>query len=182
MKKTLMPLTLAALCLTGCPGPRTTTNTTGGDAAAEKTAQPPTVEAPAPLVIDKVKVKEGDRVGSFTVKSVQRAEGTLLDVTLSGELEVSGKYHYSDFTGDGDGWIFEIDAEAAGRLPYLSGEGPDQIRMYVLSNSPEALTLLGKGPGIAVVVLDELSIGERQIDRRARLVRALKVTPTTPEK
>jgi len=179
--KTLILLTLPLLFLVGCPGPKASTTVAGGEPTAEKPTLPPAVEAPAPLVIDKVKVKVGDRIGSFTVKSVERAEGFLLDVTLSGELEVSGKYHYSDFTGDGDGWIFEIDADAANRLPYLSGEGPEQIRMYVLSNSPEALTLLGKGPGNAVVVLDGLSIGERQIDRRARLVRALKVTPTAPE-
>jgi len=180
--KTLIYLTLPALLLVGCPSPKATPTIDSGDAKTEKPTPPTAVEAPTPLVIDKVKVKVGDRIGTFTVKSIQRTEGYLLDVTLEGELEVSGKYHYSDFTGDGDGWIFVIDADATNRLPYLSGEGPEQIRMYVLSNSPKAQTLLGKGPGTAVVVLDELSLGERQIDRRARLVRAIKVTPTAPEK
>ncbi len=179
---------LAAVAFTACSGSKPPS--TPDSATPEK--DPPTVVtgttpkadvAPGPLRIDREKVKPGDRVGAFVVKSVERQQGTLVDVTLEGELEVDVTYEYSDFTGDGDGWILSIDARHTDALPFLDGENPEQIRSYVTSNPVESEAAFGKGTaekparGTARVVLDTLSIGDRQIDRRARLARALRVTP-----
>ena len=183
---------IAAVGLIACSGSKPTS--TPDSATPEKdpaaTVARPTTEAavavaPGPLRIDRQKAKPGDRVGTFVVKSVERQQGFLLDVTLEGELEVDVTYEYSDFTGDGDGWILSIDARHTDALPFLDGENPEQIRSYVLSHPVQAEAAFGKGTadnparGTARVVLDTLSIGARQIDRRARLARALRVSPAT---
>jgi hypothetical protein len=183
----LLTVALAAFGLTACPGSRPPSTpdsaTPEKDPPASVTVSSTPAVAVAPLRIDRQKVKPGDRVGAFLVKSVERQQGSLVDVTLEGELEVDVTYTYSDFTGDGDGWILEIDARHTDALPYLDGENPEQIRSWVTSNPVESEAAFGKGTadrpasGTARVVLDTLSIGERQIDRRARLVRTLLITP-----
>lgn len=181
---------LAAVGLIACSGskPPSTPDSTVPDKEPPATVAGTTTSvavAVAPLRIDRVKVKPGDRVGAFVVKSVDRQQGSLVDVTLEGELEVDVSYEYSDFTGDGDGWILSIDARHTDALPFLDGENPEQIRSYVLSNPVQAEAAFGKGTadkpatGTARVVLDTFSIGDRQIDRRARLARALRVSPAT---
>jgi len=182
---------LAAFGLGACSGSRP--QSTPDSETPEKDPAPavapasvavaPATVAVAPLRIDRLKIKPGDKVGAFLVKSVDRRQGSLVDVTLEGELEVDVRYTYSDFTGDGDGWILEIDARHTDALPFLDGENPGQIRSFVLSNRVQAEAAFGKGTadrpasGTARVVLDTLSIGERQIDRNARLVRTLRVSP-----
>jgi len=180
---------LAAVGLIACSGskpPSTPDSATPEkDPPATVTGTTTTATGVASLRIDRVKVKPGDRIGAFVVKSVDRQQGSLVDVTLEGELEVDVSYEYSDFTGDGDGWILSIDARHTDALPFLDGENPEQIRSYVLSNPVQAEVAFGKGTadkpasGTARVVLDTLSIGDRQIDRRARLARALRVSPAT---
>ncbi len=177
---------LAVISLAACSGaksPSTPDSATPEKAPTQTLSMDTKETPPAPLRIDRQKVKPGDRVGAFVVKSVERQQGTLIDVTLEGELEVDVTYEYSDFTGDGDGWILAIDPRHTDALPFLDGENPEQIRSYVLSNPVQAEAAFGQGTaekparGTARVVLDTLSIGERQIDRRARLARALRISP-----
>lgn len=183
---------IAAIGFTACSGskPPSTPDSATPDkeptaVVAGTTTSAAVAVTPGSLCIDREKVKPGDRVGAFVVKSVERQQGFLLDVTLEGELEVDVTYEYSDFTGDGDGWILSIDARHTDALPFLDQENPEQIRSYVLSNPVQAEAAFGKGTadkparGTARVVLDTLSIGDRQIDRRARLARALRVSPAT---
>lgn len=134
------------------------------------------VQESASLYLEKSGLKEGLRAGKFTISSVEMSDGYVNDVTFSGEIELSGAYFYSEYTGDGDGYIFEVDASGLERLPVVQGVNEGRGSFLLFSNYETALDAFGYSAGEATIIIDDFSVGERQIISMARLIRVVSRT------
>ena len=131
------------------------------------------VEESASLYLEKSSLREGMRAGKFTIASVEISDGYVSDVTFSGEIELTGEYFYSEYTGDGDGYIFNAGTSGAARLPVVQGVNEGEGAFLLLSNYETAFKAFGYSAGEATIIIDNFSVGERQMGSMARLVRVV---------
>ncbi len=119
-------------------------------------------------VIDKTGVKVGAVYAGLTVAAVDIRNGSLVDVRFTGEKELIGVSEWMDNLGDGAGYLFTVEAFYADSLPMLKGYNARNSFVLTLDeNSPS----LPKEKLRVKIVVDQYSIGERQLMSRARLVR-----------
>lgn len=123
-------------------------------------------------IIDKSKVKIGDVILGLTVKSLDLSEGHLNDITFSGEIEISGTYEWVTDFGDGSAFIFTVDEASFAKLPILEGLIMN-TRTIVISNTEFAKEAFTGNTGSAQIVIDNFSVGERQILLGADMIRIL---------
>lgn len=128
------------------------------------------------VVIDKEVIKVGDVLCGLKVKSLEIHDEYLNDITFEGEIEISGEYEYSEYTGDGDGYCFTMDEESTKKFPHLKDIRPDKKISLSLHNRDVAEKAFGFGSGHATVVIDEYSVGMRQIMTSAKIVRVVSMT------
>lgn len=126
-------------------------------------------------IVYKAKVKIGDKIAGLTVKSLDMSDGYLNDITFSGEVIVEGEYEWTDDTGDGEGYVFTLDNDSIKKLPTL--EGTEDIDYFILINDDYVEKSLNSIKGKAKIVIDEYSLGERQIPTGAKLVRVAENIP-----
>ena len=116
---------------------------------------------------DKTRVKVGDVCAGLTVASVDRQNGSLRDVLFTGEKELVGTSEWVDSMGDGPGYVFTVDGFYADSLPMLKGfRARNSFVLTMDKNSPS----LPKDKVHVKIIVDDFSIGERQIMTKARLV------------
>jgi hypothetical protein len=121
-------------------------------------------------VIDKTRVKVGDIYAGLTVTKVELRNGSLQDVLLAGEKELTGVSEWSDSIGDGAGYIFQVDEVDADKMPILKGyEKKNTLVLSLTKNSPE----LSKEKVRVKIIVHNFSLGERQVMSRAQLVKVL---------
>ena len=125
-------------------------------------------------VIDKTMVKVGDVYAGLTVEAVDLRNGSLTDARFTGEKELVGVSEWVDNMGDGAGYVFLVDDFYADSLPKLKGfETKNSLALTLEPNSPS----LPKGKTHVKLIVDNYSIGERQIMARARLVAIVSIEP-----
>lgn len=115
----------------------------------------------APSQFDGMKIKVGDQVATMTVEQVdlQVAEtmpeyGPIGTVRFSGEVEISGAYHFINDDQLGEQVFFEVDADSQAKLPKLQNDERDLL--FLFENDEEAKKQFGPEPGKgrAVVKID----------------------------
>lgn len=111
-------------------------------------------------IIDKNRVKVGDKISGLTVKSIDIHDGNLQDISFTGNLQVSGNFEWED-TGDGQKCIIRIDDAYKDSIPLL--KGINNLNSIVINNNVLAQKLLPQQGGKAVVIVNNYSLGERQI-------------------
>ena len=125
-------------------------------------------------VIDKTMVKVGDVYAGLTVEAVDRRNGSLTDARFTGEKELVGVSEWVENMGDGAGYIFLVDDFYADSLPKLKGfETKNSLTLTLDVNSPS----LPKEKSHVKIIVDNYSIGERQIMTKARLVAIVSMEP-----
>ncbi len=125
-------------------------------------------------VIDKTAVKVGDVYAGLTVDAVDLRNGSLIDAHFTGEKELVGVSEWVDNMGDGAGYVFLVDDFYADSLPRLKGfETKRSLVLMLEPNSPS----LPKEKAHVKIIVDNYSIGERQIMVRARLVAIVSMEP-----
>jgi hypothetical protein len=125
-------------------------------------------------VIDKTRVKVGDVYAGLTVTKVELRSGSLRDVLLAGEKELTGVSEWSKNSGDGAGYVFLVDESEADTVPVLKGY--EQKTAFILTlpeNSPE----LPKEKVRVRIRVKNFSLGERQVMARAQLVKVIATEP-----
>ncbi len=121
-------------------------------------------------VIDRSRIQLGDSVAGLKVISLHKAAGYLNDVSFVGKIELNGISEWVENTGDGPGYLFTVDPPDRYRLPSL-GIGNEK-RVIVLRMSEAYKSSLPKEKTKVHLVIDQFSIGERQIETTAKLVAA----------
>lgn len=120
------------------------------------------------IIIDKTCVKVGDVYAGLTVASVDLRNGSLVDLRFTGEKELVGVSEWVDNIGDGAGYIFTVDTIDS--LPMLKGYNPKNALVLTMEeNSPD----LPREKTHVKIIVDNYSIGERQLMSRARLVKIM---------
>ena len=122
-------------------------------------------------VVDSKRIITGDRVAGLTVVSVERKDDFLNDVVFAGEMELTGTIEWVENTGDGAGYLFAVTAPESSKLPALGREW--ETRVITLDIKTAGAFLLPPEKTRVRIVIDALSLGERQIGARAK---AIKVT------
>lgn len=118
-------------------------------------------------IIDKTRVQVGDVIAGLTVASLELRNGSLVDASFTGTIELNGISEWLDNMGDGAGYVFTADEAYADCLPIIKGLNAN--RSFVLRGNADS-QLLPKEKIRAKIIVDSYSIGERQIIRSARLV------------
>lgn len=121
-------------------------------------------------VVDKTKIQPGDRIAGLKVDSVNKHKESLIDITFAGEIELTGWVEWAENTGDGPGYLFTVSVADRYRLPALKHGGENRIIRLQLAEG--FLPELPKTKTAMQLVLDRISMGERQIEIQAKLVRA----------
>ncbi len=119
-------------------------------------------------LVDKNSIQTGQKIGSLTVKSVDKVSEAVNDITFSGEIHVKGIYEWCD-TGDGYGCIITLDENSREIIPVFEDFANE--KSIKINNTEMAKELLTKETGEAEIVIDNYSIGERQIMVSADIVR-----------
>lgn len=121
-------------------------------------------------LIDKDTVHIGQKIGSLTVKSIEGTPDSMNDITFTGEITVKCVYELYD-TGYGYGCVITLDQDSRKIIPVFEDFANEKnIRI----NNVEAVQkLLTKESGEAEIVIDNYSIGEREIMISANLVRVI---------
>lgn len=123
-------------------------------------------------LVDKNSIQTGQKIGTLTIKSIDKVLESVNDITFSGEIHVKGIYEWCD-TGDGYGCIITLDESSRGSVPVFEDFANEKsIR---INNTEMAKELLPKETGKIEIVLDNYSIGEREIMMSADVVRVIKV-------
>lgn len=146
------------------PNERILVNDQKLDIKDEMSSEPNDVE------LDKVKI--GDQICGLTVKEIDSFKGMKFD----GKLTLSGAYEYSDYTGDGDGYVFTVDEEYRSKLPKLKDD-PDSNKYFILNNFAIVDNIFKKGKGRATIVIDNYYLIESQITTDAELVEVVEMKP-----
>ena len=129
-------------------------------------------------IIDKARVQVGDVIAGLTVASLELRNGSLVDASFTGEIELNGISEWLDNVGDGAGYVFTVDEAYADCLPIIKGLNVN--RSFVLRGKADS-QLLPKEKVRAKIIVDSYSIGERQIIRNARLVKIVSLAgPALP--
>jgi len=121
-------------------------------------------------LVDEDTVHVGQKIGSLTVKSVEKYSEMISDITFSGQITVKGVYEW-DYTGDGYGCVITLDEESGKIIPVFENFADETI--ILINNTETARKLLPKESGEAEIVIDNYSIGFRQIMTCADLVRVI---------
>lgn len=130
------------------------------------------IEGESNNIVDKATVKVGDKIAGIIVKSLDKESGYLHDVSFSGSIEVSGSFQWNEY-GDGKGYVFTVDESSKKKIPVL--KGINNLDYFVIKNSDLAQKLLSKKDGKAKIVINNYSLGERQITSSAILDKVLEV-------
>lgn len=118
---------------------------------------------------DKNDIKEGDKILGLRVKSIDLRDGSLDDITFSGKIYLSGIYEYTEESGDGGAYVFKVDEKYIKKLPTTKGFG--EIDSFIISNTEAAELQFQDDYGAAHIIIEDYSIGERQIIASAKLVK-----------
>jgi len=121
-------------------------------------------------LIDKDTVHIGQKIGPLTVKSIERISELINDITFTGEITVKGVYQW-DYTGDGYGCVITLNEDSRKTIPVFEDYANEKI--ILIHNTEIAEKLLPKESGEAEIVIENYSIGERQIMISADLVRVI---------
>ncbi len=121
-------------------------------------------------IIDKNTVKVGDKILDLIVKSIDIHDGYLEDISFSGNIQVIGAFEWEE-TGDGKKCIVNIDNAYKSNIPIL--KGANNFNSIVINNNDLAQELLPQQGGKAVLLLNNYSLGERQIPVKADLERVI---------
>jgi len=121
-------------------------------------------------LVDEDTVHVGQKIGSLTVKSIEKNSEMIGDITFSGEITVKGVYEW-DYTGDGYGCVITLDEESRKIIPVFENFADEKT--ILINNTEIAHKLLPKESGEAEIVIDNYSIGYRQIMTSADLVRVV---------
>lgn len=114
-------------------------------------------------------VKIGDQICGLTVKEIDSFKGVKFD----GKVTLSGVYEYSDYTGDGAGYVFTVDEEFRSKLPKLKND-PSSNKYFILHKVDN---IFKKGRGRATIVIDNYYLVESQITTDAELVEVVEMKP-----
>lgn len=121
-------------------------------------------------VIDKTKVQPGDKIAGLKVASINKHNESLQDITFRGEIDLTGWVEWVENTGDGPGYLFTVSVADRYRLPSLNHSIENRVIRLQLAEG--FLPELPKQKTAMLLVLDRISMGERQIEIQAKLVRA----------
>lgn len=117
-------------------------------------------------------VKVGDRICGLTVKEIDKFKGVKFD----GKVTLSGVYEYTDYTGDGEGYIFTVDEEFRSKLPKLKID-PSSNKSFILHEFDKVDNIFKKGKGRATIVIDNYYLIDSQITTDAELVEVVEMKP-----
>jgi hypothetical protein len=121
-------------------------------------------------VIDKQAIQVGSIVAGLKVKSLTKGPDYLTDVTFAGPMELEGVSEWVDNTGDGPGFLFVVNESDRYLLPALGlGREP---RVIVVRVGEDFRPELPKQKTKVRLVIDQISMGERQIETTAKVLKA----------
>lgn len=86
-------------------------------------------------IIKRDSIKIGQNIAGLTVKSIEKNQNSIADLTFSGEITLTGTYEWGE-TGDGNGCIFILDNNSKSKLPVLEAIG--EISSIGINNSDVA--------------------------------------------
>lgn len=129
-------------------------------------------------------VKMGDKVAGLTVKSIEasqtigRARKDVGDITFLGEIELVGECKWvRDSEFEPLKLIFSVDDAFVERLPQLKSLGPVGYMRIRNPDYAEKFLPKQKSRVKAKLVIDNFSVGERQVFCSADLVRVIEMLP-----
>ncbi|MCX7708517.1 MAG: hypothetical protein N2484_01565 [Clostridia bacterium] len=127
-------------------------------------------------IVDKSKVKVGDRIAGLTVKSLEIRNSSLSDIIFSGRITVTGEYTKEVVDGS-EAYIFVTDSKSAKKLPQLKDLANENSSFIIRNMDMANPAFKGSSKGNAAIVIDEFSIGEREISASAKIIEAIEVNP-----
>ena len=120
-------------------------------------------------VIDPERIKAGDRIAGLTVASLEKTGKSIKDVSFFGEMELTGTVKWVENTGDGAGYLFTVTAPESSKLPAIGRER--ETRIIAVDIKAAELFKLPPEKTKVRIVIDALSLGERQIGARAKVIK-----------
>jgi hypothetical protein len=120
-------------------------------------------------VIDPERIKAGDRVAGLAVASLEKTGKSIMDVSFAGEVELTGIVEWSENTGDGAGYLFTVTAPESSKLPAFGRER--ETRVIAVDIRAAGSFQLPPEKTKVRIVIDALSLGERQIAARAKVIK-----------
>lgn len=127
-----------------------------------------------PNDVDPDSIIIGDQICGLTVKEIDSFQGVRFD----GKITISGYYEYSDYTGDGDGYIFTVDEEFRSKLPKLKVD-PSSNESFILHDFDKVDSIFKRGKGRATIVINNYYLIESQITTDAELIEVIEMKPET---
>lgn len=121
--------------------------------------------------IYKEAVKVGDTVAGLLVTDISKLGDNIDNIQFLGDIQVSGTYLWNE-TGDGSACIITVDEASKKKIPVFAGM--DNLNTIVLANNEITEGLLPGDDGNVEIIINNYSIGERQIMIRADLVEVVK--------
>ncbi len=124
---------------------------------------------------DKEQLQVGDRVAGLLARTVERKDAYLSKVVFFGEIEVSGSGAWSNDGHGGRAYLLTVDRAYERRLPRWDDWQQESVIRLDAGSDARVLAQLPETAIRLSVVIEDYSLGERQVLRAARLVKVREI-------